>query len=658
MNRDNANHDPLSEGHGDIGDELNVDDLYEQILRRFDEDQAAISAEEIQVTCDEIQQRFRREKRQAAGQSLLKDLVSFYLQQLLQARHDSHREIRAILGIVVERFRACGGAVFLNDCEQLICVVSHFGIARGERIPLDMRLFDGTDEFGARMAASLHLSDHHRQEVFPLYTPISQLPLGCVMLEWSEDELPLSDAEREACKVEILKLVVSLLSRHRTSPHTLLATPWAPFVAGWTFKHFLTCVCERIVNALENEFSDSHFSATLWTVDWAEKRLWVRATYGFDEEYHCPDGTSLPWGQGLVWRCAQAQRQTFILEEDPKSSAFYRKDKVQRFRISKILGIPIHRRDDCSGQASTVLMIYHFGDATRNPVPFPLEEVSRELGILLGGWLENYHRMRHEAAVGYARWKLEESRSTPLVDQDELSASNEVPIAPHHPRSILWNTFRDVLVTCLKPDGCSIFLCERPATSNMKSMSADSADLALVATTGVNEPLWDDEGQHLRIGPPSIMDRYRSDDDRHRRSLMMYLYRHPQQAPIRIQSLLGWQQSIDDGELELPLNPGEEFPSHCSDLMEQISPNTRDRRFLATVIKHPRSVNPRGVVRLVRSSRSRPFTEDDARTLDVLCEFFQKSGYDWESLPSRGRVHQRAITSSPVQPPALIRHPS
>lgn len=577
-------------------------------------------------TVREIPLRIRERKRMAVGEQLLAKVRDFYQQQLSQARQDVAREMRSVLTLLVERYKAASGTVLMVDGNRCKSISSFFGIPLDESIPFDNQIFLDAQDASRFVSDALHDSpqDGHC-EVFCLREPISQAPLGFVLLRWKVGSESMTEVDRLSCEADVLRMVVPVLCWKRNDP--LLqqeATPWTPLVSGWTFKRFLTQLCELVSNTLAIEYSDSGYSASIWTVDWDAKQLWARATHGIDEEYLTEvDGQSLPWNSSLIQQIARADHLCYQMIDDPATSAFHRKDKIDRYRISKIVGMPIYRRSDKPNQASIVFVSYHFGDATTHPNPFPLPDVFQRLGSLLEGWIESYHLLRHEAAVGYARWKMEETRMESIIGQASVTVSR------HHPRSALWHAFKDILVTCLKPDGCSIFL--NRSKPKLESGVKAQRELVLVATTGVLDAEWDASGWNIVVPADASRLSYHSEVASHDKSLMMYLYRHPDKAPLRIRSLLEWQAHIH--EFDLDLLPGENAPEMCTDLLDRISPETPDRRFLGTVLQHQDGGVCRGVVRLVRSLKSKPFTADDERLLERLCVFFMKGEYEFLSLP-------------------------
>ena len=238
---------------------------------------------------------------------------------------------------------------------------------------------------------------------------------------------------------------------------------------------------------------------------------------------------------------------------------------------------------------------YFFGDAVSEALPS--KDTFHDIAYLVETWLSGYEKLRCDCALAYLSSKMESSTF-------EWQRKNWRLLAYDTKWSMLvglqLNVLKDVLEVVLDADGCTVFL-----------PNQQRDQLMMATSTGVvfNE-LFDSQFL-VKTADNSVPVEYPlgTADDKDN-GILSYLYHHPAVRSVRVNSLLAFESGEERVTPEdLPRVVVRRF-------MEPLCEDTEDRRFLAGTMSEDGTTT--AVMRLVRSVRKPPFTEDDAVLLEQL----------------------------------------
>lgn len=555
-----------------------------------------------------------KKSRSDIGKDVLQAVRTRYRITLTNVREGLSRQIHTLLGDLLGAYHGLGCVLQVEaDQEQqdrslLFCA----GVIPESQLRELFLTSPNVDDAKAFKRPSI-MSDWSSVSV-PVCGPDGTL-LGVLLIVLDPGDGILSNIELNRLAIDAMGLSLPLICFRKTNWRTGTGCPWAPVIGEWTLRDFLADVCHDIVRVMEENDPSSSFSCAIWNIDQEKSTLWVDATHGYDYEHLT---RVLGRWESFTQRVARLEPGDAYIGPMPKE--FVCKEKAARAGLSNMFSIPIYAEGDCEDElslaafdlgvweslgrlgsgrlleddeelqpaASHVLHIYRFKQHSdpADVSTLPDENCAAELGVMLEDYLRAFQDTLEQAVLA----ELDASMSAARKEWMGWTP----PVKPR----IAFATFhalKEVLAKCFDAQGCSIF-----------RWDADRHHLVLASTTGVTSEGTDEtEGRHDTAGR-MFYDCSREDD----RGLMWWCHENTGQV-IRMHTL---EEGSDDFESSKRRGCVRIVRKH----MEDLSPDTEDRRFLAAGVK---SASTALVFRMVRPSNRPPFSKENEALLNMIVEF-------------------------------------
>lgn len=513
-----------------------------------------------------------------------------------EAERQHRRNLRDLIGRILERFRATSAWLFVLREGKLFPVITQNSGALVEPI-----LLDGLRSIVAHTAISreaycapdtqqdgyyLELIQGTRSEMaVPLLTNDREL-LGVLNLEATEPNL-FSQAQLIELQSRAMGLIPYVLLLNRALPPEgkprEIPFGWQFHRHGWGSAQLLQDFAFHIIETLGVE--GIRPTCTIWYMDREKNELWVRATAGFDTEYVAFKSLSSDSFTGDVVR---APRNTVFkgrLQDFPR---FLRKEKAETMGLKRIHATPIYL--PASEQAYGSLNMYFFSDAG---------DVADSLLLRLA---DTIGRLIHE----------HENLQVTVATQEALSRLTQKSLAA----AASFDDVREILCECFNTRFCTIF-----------AKTKTSRKLKCVSTTGIESA-----GRPIRDFQRVVYDL-----DRDRGGFTEYLANHPNFC-LRRNHLLNPTEPGPGGEIVAT----NRFP-------EQFAFSTHDQqRFLGFSPADDEDVL--GVIRLVRPSGGKPFLESDRRLIAAIAESSKQIFRNWREQERHSKSARRLLSKSKGKP--------
>jgi putative methionine-R-sulfoxide reductase with GAF domain len=447
--------------------------------------------------------------------------------------------------------------------------------------------------------------------------------IGVFNLESSEWNAFLDSHQGELMAAST-KLAPEILILHYLDHHPK-AFGWHPDTLGWTLEDLIEDFCTAVsahagkTTVQQEDRSVGKLtrpSCTIWYLDREERRLYVRGTARFDYEYVNRRGLG---ENSFTWQVAYLGNGVVGYGEPSKLPGFERTRKSRNMGMVYAFAAPVFRPSD---HAHTLpvgsINLYFFWEELRKQVDNNVETlkdrfpawVLLDLAKLLGELIEGIQKLRIEVAAAYLRYRLHEHALPGITD---------------------FETVKEVILTCLDGDCCSVFA-RQPPDRPEKILGT----LRCLATTGLRRF----DGTAVDLAEIS----YDLDDpDEH--GIASYLAESSNRN-LRCRSTVDLVTRQGKSQLT-PVNKYRETYSHT---------DTEHRPFLGISVDDPidPAKPPTGIIRVLRRSGSKPFVHTDELLLRRIARDCHFLFYRWkESRLLREEREQPAVCGARY--PFLIR---
>ena len=489
-----------------------------------------------------------------------------------EACGESERALRDLVGMLAEQIQACCGWLLIFDRprHRLVSGVLH-NTWRHIELPLSATaIVCHVARTGKPyLAEDVRRDPYYYPEVpdvrsalsVPIFAPDGEL-LGVLHFE-SFEPAAFSSAHLGDLQVSIVELVPHLLLQQIAiqDPQSYL---WYPYRYDWSVERVLGRWVHTVTDVLPNT-QVAKPCLTLWHVDWEKERVWVLAASRYDYEY-VKDKT-LPL-DSFIGNVALLPRGE-VMWTTPDDERFRRPDKARRMGLKQMLATPAYLPND-EERASCVLSAYYFDDRPQSELlpSTTLTWLAGELSTAL--W--SYEECKLPVATAHVQQQLTKSRA-PLI------------------------ALMNGILKCIDAAECSIFaLCEQERS------------LVSIATTGLHV-----SSGLISAGCVTDVERiaaigrleYKLDDSQDA-GFTVYLARNPGTC-VRKNDIPDRDEKGLPHEFPAPSNKHREICAHS---------DTDHRRFLGLSVAENGKVL--GVIRVLRSSDSRPFRRVDQKLLKAL----------------------------------------
>ena len=532
------------------------------------------------------------------GLPIVQAVVLLRSQRVRQAKEHIRRVLTREVAKLAEKYKATSAWLFLPEPDgHLRAGITHNSVCRGFRMPISGMpgTRRGIVPLVARTKKGICLpdvrkgphKDHYETTVvdtrseltvaIPESGPDSRL-LGVLNLE-SNKVGKFRQENIEQLEVDVKELIVHLLALEEIKEDNVSAWPWHPAIDGWSLGRFLGDICDA-VTSFAPKAKDDVLTATIWLADWSKGTLFAGATSGYDYEFLSDRMLPIDSFSGNVARLKRGK----VRYGSSDSPEFVEWAKADDMGLTHITATPVYRPGAKEGDPAVgTLNLYLLTQLHMRLIPSRREV--QELADIIGAILSKYETSRERMALAYLHSKL--ARASYFSYCEEMALDNQL------------TTLKEVLSECLEADGCSVFLKE-------------GESLVCAETTGVR-PRPTPGARYVLIRPgytePVVYDLQDARD----RGIMTYLGTHP--------GVLVRKHHADDvDEVGVPTGFPESVVTHKN--LEHLVPrDSNDRRFLGISVAHENETV--GVIRIVRSIDSPPFTESDSRLLRKMTEACQ-----------------------------------
>lgn len=492
----------------------------------------------------------------------------------LETQCQAERRLRDLVGGLTEKLEASYAWLFFFDPEkeQLKPLVTQ-NTKRRSPLRLDDRSI--VTQRIAVPKSEYVTNDVHQDEYYLEENGNSESALGVPILARDESLLGVlyfesvmpsafTTAQMIDLRTSVTQLVVPLLALQAIDDPTRPFNTWFPIPFGWDFERLLSRWLHCLTEALANHDTPGP-CISVWAADWRKERMWALGTTGYDCEYLRDKTLSIG---SFVGEVASSPKGT-VRHGKPEDLVL--SDKAKRMGLGRIVSTPIFLPgDEERGRGSGALNLYYSHDASDRPCLS--DSFVADLADTIAAIAWEFQNQKLDMSVAHIQERLSVSQS-PLT------------------------TVADEIRKCLEADQGTLFL-----------LDESRQELVTAATTGLETT---ETGLHEPIRPQRLVNM--SDmvyylDSPSDQGFTVYLSSNP--------GVCARKNDVPDPDEkglppDFPTRPTNKFREQCA------ASDTDHRRFLGIGVEGD---GIRGVIRLLRSSESKPFRRSDELLLTKLSE--------------------------------------
>jgi putative methionine-R-sulfoxide reductase with GAF domain len=551
---------------------------------------------------------------------VLNDVSALLSLLAFEAIAHARQQLAELLGALAERFGASTAAIFnLEENGQLNAFLRHN--VRKPQLTAHINDECGIVPYVAReqngyCAADTSQDARYREDVretrseiaVPIIHPLDlegdKRVLGVVNLESCEINA-FASAQISEIQASVGAFVPHLLVLSSLSNRNEAWLPWHPEIHGWDLTRIFQKMCHTVAGSLGADST----KCSIWYVDQPKQSLFVYATNGYDIEYKNDRLLPIDSRTGIL----SGKSRGAVYLSDPQQQ-FVRSEKARRMGLRTALHCPIYPPASKSRQRGISVLNLYFTDDVHDRTL--VREAMIKLADIIGALTASFATQRRQIATAQLHHLLE-----------------EMPRSSESDFEVIRDFFKDVFAA----DGVSIF-----------GRRTKNRHLECTATTG----LCRGDDRDCTVDPRKVRYKLDAQDDSAGYTISVGL--NPG-TPLRMNNVL------NRSEADLP-----EFLRQQPMLkwVENFAPREdKNRRMLAYGIasdphcesKSGKRIPSMGVVRILRRSGSKPFTQCDEHLIADLTNVCRSAFQNWRRVGAPLRPQPVKLSRSRSQSQEVVR---